>query len=294
MKKTLALFCITAHTILSVIFTSPLFAFDWPQQEIVSESLFSYFGQLRGDTISTSIIFRNSATIHPTDAGKIVGIITEHDDDLGWYNSTLGNAVIIAHKDNIISVYANLDEESLSPNLTQLQSVTTDTELGTSGSSGWMQGESCLEFQILDIHQQTAINPRILMPRTNKELDIHIGNLSAVSKKGVEYDFRVTQTLPAGQYYIYRTRQETVTPYQTTVSINGTVVETIKYDLLKQENQRVAVIGNKSYPLEKVYPNDKKHLIADLTLTRGRNVLSVIATDLMGQNHTVSYTLNVQ
>ena len=33
------------------------FAFEWPQEEkILSDSFYSYFGQLRGNTISSSII----------------------------------------------------------------------------------------------------------------------------------------------------------------------------------------------------------------------------------------------
>ena len=39
------------------------FAFEWPQEEkILSDSFYSYFGQLRGNTISSSLIFTNPLT----------------------------------------------------------------------------------------------------------------------------------------------------------------------------------------------------------------------------------------
>lgn len=35
-------------------------SFDWPQEEVIqSDQFYSYFGQLRGDTISNSLIFLN-------------------------------------------------------------------------------------------------------------------------------------------------------------------------------------------------------------------------------------------
>ncbi len=274
------------------IFTA--FAFDWPQTEILSDSFYSYFGQLRGGTISSSLIFQESSDIKSSDDGNIIAVISEHDGDQGWYNSPLGNAVIIAHKDNLLTVYGNLDGETLAPNLEQMRKVQTGTRLGTSGNSGWHQGNSCLEFQVIDTKQKTAINPRILMPRIGKELEIIIGNISAVSKKGIVYDFLNQQTLPAGQYLLYRQRQKISIPYRTSVSINGAVVETINFDLLRQDNNRLCVAGRKTYPVELVYPDDKKQLLADVTLSRGRNVLTIIATDILGASKTVTYTLNIQ
>ena len=58
-----------------------LYAFDWPQNEIMSDSFFSYFGQLRGGKISNSLVFSESQEVKSSDAGRITAIITEHDED---------------------------------------------------------------------------------------------------------------------------------------------------------------------------------------------------------------------
>ena len=48
---------------LLTISTLSLFAFDWPQNEILSDSFYSYFAQFRGGTIGTSLIFSESEEV---------------------------------------------------------------------------------------------------------------------------------------------------------------------------------------------------------------------------------------
>src|SRR5574344_1070633 len=112
-KKT-AVLC---TTLTAAILSSSLYAFDWPQAEIESDSFYSYFGQLRAGVISNSLIFHESSDIKSVDNGTIIALIGEHDGDQGWFNSPLGNAVIIAHKDNLLTIYGNLDGSSLPENI---------------------------------------------------------------------------------------------------------------------------------------------------------------------------------
>ena len=65
----------------------PLFAFDWPQEAIISDIFFSYFGQLRGETVSTSLIFADTSDIKAADDGYIISIINEYDDDSCFFPS---------------------------------------------------------------------------------------------------------------------------------------------------------------------------------------------------------------
>ena len=139
-------------------------AFDWPQDETNADSFSSYFAQLRGDKIESSIVFRESSS-----DVRAAG-------DYGWFDSPLGNAVVIAHGDSISTVYGNLDEESLPESLSG--SVASGMKIGESGSSAWHEGEGGLEFQVLDLANKSCVNPRLLMPRIGEELKLLIGNLS--------------------------------------------------------------------------------------------------------------------
>ena len=62
-------------------------AFDWPQTEIESASFYSYFGQLRGGTISSSLVFTESADIKAAD-GKALK---------AWKDAVKATAAVPAH-----------------------------------------------------------------------------------------------------------------------------------------------------------------------------------------------------
>ena len=101
-------------TLLSMIFFSiSAFSFDWPQPEVTKNSFNSYFGQNRGGILSTSVVFSVPDQVKAAEDGYITAILTENSDDSFFFPSTLGTAVIISHSDDLISVYGNLDSETL-------------------------------------------------------------------------------------------------------------------------------------------------------------------------------------
>jgi len=290
MKK--LIFTLAAIFTLSTLAVSAIFAFDWPQNEILSDSFFSYFGQLRGGTIGTSLVFSESKEVKAADDGRILAIISEHDED-ELFESTLGNAAILAHKDSLITVYANLDAASL-PSLFSMTDVKTGTSFGTTGTSSWQQGEGCLEFQVLDTKNRTYVNPRILMPRIGKELQLTIKDVVAVNKKGVSYDLGTAKTMPSGVYQLFREKQEIAMPYKTTVYINGAVAEVLTYDTLSESNGKICVSGKKNYDVKVMYPNDTQQFLGEVTIPKGKTQIVVIAADILGKEKQITYTMEVR
>lgn len=283
-------------TLTAVLFTCAslsLNAFDWPQEETLSDNFFSYFGQLRGGTVANSLIFKENSEVKACDDGNVIAIVSEHDNDFGWFESTLGNAVILYHKNELATVYANLDEETLAPGLESMTQVETGTVFGVSGNSGWQESQSCLEFQVFDSKNSTSINPRILMPRTGDELAVSIGELSVVNRDDKVIPLSQVKSLAPGPYSLYHTRQEVAVPYKTTVLINGVVMENISYDTLKETNGELCVQGNSYYPLSVLYPDEKRQLLSKLHFTTGKNLLTVTIYDILGNSKTASYTINV-
>ncbi|MBR0495269.1 MAG: M23 family metallopeptidase [Treponema sp.] len=290
MKK--LIFGICASLIIPALCVPALFAFDWPQNEILSDSFFSYFGQLRGGTIGTSLVFSESREVKAADDGKVLAIISEHDED-ELFESTLGNAAILAHKDDLITVYANLDSQDLD-SLYKMSDVKSGTVFGGIGSSGWQQGEGCLEFQVLDTKNRTYINPRILMPRIGKELQLTIKDVKAISKKGVSYDLGTVKTMPSGVYQLYRERQEIAMPYKTTVYINGAVAEALSYDTLSEKNGKISVTGKKNYDVKVMYPDKESQFLGEVTITKGKNSIMVVASDILGKEKQILYTIEAR
>lgn len=290
MKKLITSISISL-SILSLCISS-LSAFDWPQNEILSDSFFSYFGQLRGGTIGTSLVFSESREVKAADDGKVLAVISEHDED-ELFESTLGNAAILAHKDDLITVYANLDSQALDT-LYKMTDVKSGTVFGGIGSSGWQEGEGCLEFQVLDIKNRTYINPRILMPRIGKELQLTIKDVKAISKKGVSYDLGTAKTMPSGVYQLYRERQEIAMPYKTTVYINGAVAESLSYDTLSEKNGKISVTGKKNYDIKVMYPDNENQFLGEVTITKGKNSIMVVASDILGKEKQILYTIEAR
>lgn len=280
--------------LLSLTFFACLFsltAFDWPQNEIASDSFSVYYGQLRGGLLSPSLVFSGSEEIKSAAAGFVTAVLTEHDEQPMLFESTLGNAAIICHDDNLMTVYANLSAETneLRSSLTE---IPNEQPLGTCGNSGWQEGSALLEFQVVDIEAKTFVNPRMLMPRFGNEPVLSIKNVTAVNKKGVSFDLNTHKTLASGSYYLYRERQKDAMPYKTTVLINGASVDTITYDTLVQVKGKLCTSGRKNYPCSLIYPDSKQHLLAEITIPKGKTKITIVTADILGKEKSLTYTID--
>ena len=271
-----------------------IFAFDWPQTEIVqSDKFYSYFGQLRGGTISNSLIFSDPSEIKAADNGKVAVVITDFQDDTSFFPSTLGNSIILTHKDNLLTVYGNIDYDTINDAAKETNEIASGTALGSSGNTAWQQGNSSLEFQVIDTKNNTSINPRILMPRVGQELPLYYGEVILKNKSGKQFKVATQNVIPSGIYKVYRKRQKIAAPYRTRVAINGTVVDQISYDVLMQNDLQLCAMGKKNYPKSALYPDEELQLMGEASLTPGKNSLQLTLTDILGKESPAVYILNV-
>lgn len=277
-----------------LLISSIAFTFDWPQEKVVqSDQFYSYFGQLRGETISNSLIFSEISDVKAADDGYLTVIISEYSDHTDFFPSTLGNAVILSHTDNLLTVYGNIDSESILKEAFNENSIKCGETFGTSGNSAWQQGHSSLEFQVIDTKNNTSINPRLLMPRVGKELPLYYNEIYLQGKNGRQYNVTNQNILPSGIYKVYKKRQAVAVPYRTRVAINGTVVDQISYDLLRQDDNQICVSGRKNYSKSILYPNNDLQLLGEATLTPGKNALQLTITDILGKEVNATYLLTI-
>ncbi|MCR5219312.1 M23 family metallopeptidase [Treponema sp.] len=291
MKKIIAIAALTAGLTAAACVFGEFSSFDWPQKETAADSFYSYFGQLRGGTISTSLIFNDISDIKSVQKGKILLTMREHSNDFGRFESTLGNALLISHEDSLMGIYGNLDEDTLEKNLPD--TIESGTYLGKSGNSGWQDGLSCLEFQVLDIKNSSAVNPRIPMPRTGTELPLYATNITIQDEKGIYHNPLTEKRLPSGTYSIYKDRQKTAVPAKTTVSVNGAAVEHIQFETLNEINGKLCTSGDKSYSVEELYPDDKKELLARIPLTPGKNSIGITISNILKESKSYYFTLDI-
>lgn len=271
-----------------------LFGFDWPQENITLESYSSYFGQKRGELISHSLIFEEPSQIKAAEDGTILAIIIENNDDSDFFPSTLGTAVILTHEDNLQSVYGNLESSSLTLNDVNETFVDSGTILGQSGTTAWQEDKGNLEFQIIDTKNQSAINPKILMPRTDTEIPLLLSGIYIENKNNVFYDLNAYKTFPFGIYRIYQKKNDIAVPYKTSVSINGVIVDQINYDTIIQENNKICITGKKKYTSSDVYPKENFHLLGEAMFTPGKITLGLSEQDMLGNYKNLVYNITVK
>ena len=273
-----------------------IFSFNWPQNNAALSAISFGFAELRGKIMSHSLIFNAAEIIKPAERGVVVAVLKTPDSDSTLFHSTLGNAVIVNHGDELVSVYGNLDKITLADD-----SVEADSVIGVSGASGWQQGQTGLEFQIIDIKNHKALNPRTLMPRFESELRLVIPAVVALNKQNESFLLGAVRQIPAGQYKLYL--QNGGSPYKTTVFVNGAVNETITYDALNanKETSKLTIQGKNPYTAHDIYfppienlPRAQKHIyLSTIVLTHGRNTIRVLASDINHVERQAVFTVDV-
>lgn len=275
------------------LFTCFAFSVEWPQDEHDDKSIISYFGQNIGGRISTSIIFGDPAEVKAVKDGKILIVMTEVNDDSEFFPSTLGSSIILCHDDDLISVYSNLDTETLKDNTAGKDTLKEGELIGETGNSGWQQERSNLEFQIIDNQKSAAINPKILLPRAENEIDYILNGVMLQNKEGKLFDLRENKIFPSGQYKIYQARNKIAMPYKTAVTINGVVIDEIAFDTVCQENGKLYVTGKKKYTSVDLFPDEALLLLGEVMLTPGRSTLGLSTFNFLGKAKQVNYILSI-
>ncbi len=265
-----------------------VFSFEWPQEINDKGKIIKEFGQKQGEKFNQSIVFAIPQEVYSAEKGKIIIRMENNGSDSGWFVSPLGNAIIIAHESNLLTTYGNLEEILIDADKTDVESHEL---LAKGGSSGWQEGISSLEFQVSDIEKESAVNPEMLLPKLPVKNIVHVKNVIAVNKKGGVYELSKVKYLPGGSYLLYRDID--FMPFKTSVFVNGAAVETIQYDILSQIENKLCISGKRKYELKEMYRGNEKQFVAEIVLSRGKNTISIIASDINGTERSALFTVEV-
>lgn len=281
---------IAATTFILLAITST-FAFNWPLENIDSSNINSYFGQRRGNSISTSFIFTDPSEVKAIADGKL--LIYMSDDESNFFPSTLGTSIMIQHSEDLISVYGNLERTSFNQDMNTKNEFKENEYIGLTGNSGYQLNRSTLEFQILDSSKGSSINPKIFMPRTQNEIPYIISGIALKNKAGEIFPIDSQSSFKSGTYKIYQTRNIIATPYKATTFINGVEIDKLSYDKIDEENNRIYITGKKKYISSDIYPDDKLFLLGEVILTPGKTTLGLQVEDYLGNVSKKNYSILV-
>lgn len=286
-------FCKAIFTLALLPLANSAFSFSWPLSDWNKTRSIFTFSQNRKGAYCQSLIFEDAQNAVSADKGKVIAVITEKQGDGDWFESTLGNALIISHDDSLISVYGNLSEET-AMDLTKKRVVDDEEELGKTGSSSWNESQEGgqLEFQIADRASKTFINPIILMPRNNKPPRLTLENLTIENQFGRTYNLSSLRSIPAGVYKIYKKRQMDVNAYKSEVFVNGAELEKITKEAVKCQNGTFLLLGSEAYASADFYPDDNLELLGHILLPHGSDTITIVVSDIFENKATANFTLS--
>ena len=270
-----------------------IFGFDWPAKNFDPNQSILSFAQNREGAFNTSLVFEDAQGALATDSGKIIAVITEHQNDGDWFESPLGNTLIVSHDDELISIYGNLTLQS-AVGLAQKKEVKADEDLGMTGQSSWNENaeDASLEFQISDSNAKTFINPLILMPRALKQKKISMEGISIENQFGRSYPIANLRSVPAGIYKVYKKRQKDATVFKTSVYVNGREVEKITKDTIKVQSGKLFLAGSSNYTKEDFFPNGETEFLGRLFLPHGSNTVQINAQDIYENTSAATYVIS--
>ncbi len=272
-----------------VLFVSGSFliAFEWPQSPVRASALFS---DIRGDTFNNGIVFANPGEVVAAEEGTVIMMFTSDQSNMGWFESPLGNAVVVAHRNDMMSVYSNLVNIKVTDTK---RNLAIGDVIGISGESAWNDEDEGAGFQIMDTKMQRLINPVVLMQGSLQSQRVSVVGVNAINRSSESFPLYNGAIFTAGAYTLYMDRPENGMIHSASVALNGEVKETINYDTLEQVGNTLAVYGNKSYDYAEIYPDNNVMRLSEILLARGNNTIEVTLTNVGGTETFVRYRISV-
>lgn len=284
MKKNLLAACILCVSYIGI-------ALEWPANPVIPSRL---FGQKNGGVFEKGIALEKSADVRSSNHGEIL-ILIESGNDMNGFPSTLGNALLIAHDDGLVTVYGNLNTVDQIEGKTNIE---MGTLLGMPGASGWASPGEIL-FQVLDAQRKTYLNPLLLLPSLKDAKQPRIRNLLLVSGTGQAIQVSGSQRIRQGKYSLYADIADTIdqsqremSPFTATVLVNGVTVSTVHFELLKSTGTELYLSeASLTYPI--VYKESEALFLGEILFSRGKTDLIITARDASGNEKNLQSTLQV-
>lgn len=266
-----------------------LWCLEWP---VTGYKPLRFFGQRAEGVIERGITVEKAETVRAAGHGRLLLTLSEKRN-LSGFPGTLGNAVILAHDEGLLTVYGNLDSVALAAERSQIDSQSI---LGIGGKSGWGY-DGCFSFMVIDHLKNTLLNPLLLIPSPQDSRGPVIRNVVMVSGSNQGIALGNAKGLRQGTYRLYADVSDTVdgssnelSPFRISVLVNGSEHHSLPFELLKEENGRV-FLSERENTRDSLYGDSSRTFLGEITLSRGRADLAIIARDTSGNERSVQFGL---
>jgi len=269
-----------------------MWAFEWPVSDPKPVRL---FGQRSAGVIERGLTVGTSDTVRAAGYGKLL-LTLATNTNMSGFPGTLGNAVLVAHDEGLVSVYGNLESTDTVSDRVQIESLSI---LSRTGTSGWGTGTDLL-FQIIDSEKKTLLNPLLLLPALKDTKGTMIRNVIAVSATGQVHPLGTVKSVRQGTWRLYADVTDTMdgstaelSPFRISVLVNGSEYAAIPFELLKENRGRL-FLSAPEYTRDNLYTDPERTFLGELKLTRGKTDISIIARDFAGNERSVLFGMQVE
>jgi hypothetical protein len=212
--------------------------------------------------------------------------------------SPLGSWLALDHGDGLISIYSRLAEDGGPPVPNQVE---RGTPLALMGSSGW-SSQRGFYFSLFDRRERRWINPSMIIapfPDTRPPL---IQQVMLRSAEGRRINPAQVRTLSQGRYTVLAAVSDTMTaagdpalaPRRIVCSVNGAEIGALSFETLSARDGKLMVSRNGLAPAVQVYAPFPGFEVGEVSFTRGRATLEIIAQDMAGNLRSAVFRLLVE
>lgn len=281
-----------AYSLLTTLFLMQLPALEWPTD---TQTFAHFFAQCTGQhTFEQGLMFENAQMVRAADNGLL---LIELDDKCGacTFPSTLGNALIFLHDDDLQTVYGNLNDTDLFKNRTTAEAHVI---IGKTGCSGWAQQHELI-FQVRDNQKNVYINPLILLPHVHDTIPPKISDVVLINEQKEVFVMNRPKKIRQGSYELYARISDTVTkegnrlsPFRVIIFVNGTNIRTIPFETITQKNG-TTFLGNTAFTDTLLYQRKEELYLGNIALSKGKSDILITARDITGNETSEQFTVQV-
>lgn len=278
--------------VLTAMMVCALPALEWPSD---SQQFVRLFAQCIGlHTFEQGLTFENASVVRTADNGVLL-IRLDTQYRKGAFPSTLGNAFIFLHDDNLQTVYGNLADTGLFRNRTTAEAQAI---IGETGSSGWADLQELI-FQVRDNQNDVYVNPLLLLPPIHDTISPKIYDIILINDQKEVFAVHKQKKIRQGKYELYAHISDAVaaessplSPFRVTVFVNGTLLRTIPFETITQKNGDT-FLGNTAFTDTLLYRREGKMYLGNVVLNRGKSDILITARDITGNEKSEQFTVNV-
>lgn len=275
-------------------FSESLFGLDWPCDNKYFLSLFGQKNDFQ-QAFSTGIIFSEAGAVRASDHGKPL-ICLEQKNSIRNFPSTLGNAAIFIHDDGLQTIYGNLENINLLVNRIETEA---GAAIGKTGTSAYCE-PNALIFQTVDTKNHVFINPLLLMPNTDDNIQPEIKNTFLINQAGEKMQLGNLKILKSGSYDLYASISDyaqkdgkPLIPFHISVLIDGINSIALPFDVLERYGEKL-YLKNTKISADLLYQKEGVTYLGKLNFMHGNHKLAIIVKDINNNEKIDLYTLQVE